>query len=54
LYGKVDRAENNTRGIINLREKAAEVSFAFELGGSRYTVQRRYERLASDPKKRPK
>jgi exonuclease SbcC len=51
LYGKVDRAENNTRGIINLREKAAEVLFTFELGGSRYTVQRRYERLSSDPEK---
>lgn len=49
LYGKVDRADNNTRGIINLREKVAEVSFTFELGGSRYTVQRRYERPAADP-----
>lgn len=49
LYGKVDRAENNTRGIINQREKTAEVSFTFTLGGHRYTVQRSYQRPKSDP-----
>ncbi len=49
LYGKVDRAEHNSRGIINMREKTAEVLFAFELGGVRYQVQRRYERVKGDP-----
>lgn len=49
LYGKVDRAENNARGIINLKEKFAEVSFVFELGGVRYSVQRVYERVKGDP-----
>jgi len=48
LYGKVDRAESSTRGIINQREKSVEVSFSFELGGTRYTVQRRYERPSPD------
>ena len=49
LFGGVDRATNNTRGIINQLEKALEVSFEFELGGSRYQVERRYERNAKDP-----
>ncbi|HHW18986.1 MAG TPA: SMC family ATPase [Firmicutes bacterium] len=49
LYGKVDRAVYDTRGIINQREKYVDVSFSFELGGTRYTVQRRYERSGSDP-----
>ncbi len=52
LYGKVDRAENNAGGIINLKEKFAEVSFVFELGGVRYSVQRVYERVKGDPKAR--
>lgn len=49
LYGKVDRAENNTRGIINQKEKTADISFTFVLGGHQYTVQRLYQRLPSDP-----
>lgn len=49
LYGKVDRAQSGTRGIINQREKHVEVSFSFELGGTRYTVRRRYRRSESDP-----
>lgn len=49
LYGDVDRASNNTRGIINQLEKSLEVSFEFELGGERYLVERRYERNPKDP-----
>lgn len=49
LYGGVDRASNNTRGIINQLEKSLEVSFEFELGGERYLVERRYERNPKDP-----
>ena len=49
LFGSVDRADNNTRGIINQLEKALEVSFEFELGGDRYRVERLYERRAKDP-----
>lgn len=49
LYGKVDRADRNSRGIINLKERIAEVAFTFELGGISYTVQRRYERTSDDP-----
>lgn len=49
LYGTVDRAAYGTQGIINMQENAAEVSFTFELGGSRYEVSRRYVRPANDP-----
>lgn len=49
LYGGVDRASNNTRGIINQLEKSLEVSFEFDLGGERYLVERRYERNPKDP-----
>lgn len=49
LYGGVDRASNNTRGIIHQLEKSLEVSFEFELGSCRYTVERRYERNPKDP-----
>lgn len=34
LYGKVDRADNTTRGIINLREKAAK-PYCFEMVSTR-------------------
>ena len=49
LYGEVDRATNNTRGIIHQLENVLEVSFEFELGGRRYLVERRYERNPKDP-----
>ncbi|MGE5605156.1 MAG: AAA family ATPase, partial [Bacteroidota bacterium] len=49
LYGGVDRASNNTRGIINQLEKLLEVSFEFELGRERYLVERRYDRNPKDP-----
>jgi exonuclease SbcC len=48
LYGGVDRASNNTRGIINQLEKSLEVSFQFELGEDRYLVERRYDRNPKD------
>lgn len=48
LYGSVDRASNNTRGIINQLEKALDASFQFELGGDGYQVDRRYERKSKD------
>lgn len=48
LYGGVERASNNTRGIVNQLEKALEVSFEFELGESRYRVERRYDRNPKD------
>ncbi len=49
LYGGVDRASNNTRGIIHQLEKSLEVSFEFELGADRYRVERRYDRNPKDP-----
>lgn len=49
LYGEVDRATNNTRGIIHQLEKNLEVSFEFELGEERYLVERRYDRNPKDP-----
>jgi DNA repair protein SbcC/Rad50 len=49
LYGGVDRASNNTRGIIHQLERTLEVSFEFELGGIRYLVERHYERNPKDP-----
>ncbi len=49
LYGGVDRASNNTRGIIHQLEKTLEVSFEFELGGDRYLVERLYNRNPKDP-----
>jgi len=49
LYGAVDRASNNTRGIIHLQEQALTVAFEFALGGCRYLVERRYERNGKDP-----
>jgi exonuclease SbcC len=49
LYGSIERASNNTRGIIHQLENALEVFFEFELGDSRYLVERRYERNPKDP-----
>lgn len=48
LFGTVDRAPRKTYGIINQLESAADISFTFELGGQRYTAQRRYERSKED------
>ncbi|RSL33380.1 SMC family ATPase [Salibacterium salarium] len=48
LYGKVERAPNNTHGIINQAEDELFVSFSFELGqkgnASKYMVERTYKR----------
>lgn len=49
LFGAVDRSPRNVRGIINQQEDSAEVSFTFELGGTEYTVQRRYDKNRNDP-----
>lgn len=46
LYGEVERASNNTQGIVNNNENQAEVSFTFQLGTGeqqkKYCVQRSY------------
>ncbi|WP_027408995.1 AAA family ATPase [Anoxybacteroides tepidamans] len=48
LYGNVERAANNTHGIMNHAEKELAVSFTFELvnanGRKRYTVERSFKR----------
>lgn len=48
LFGKVERASNNTTGILNHAEDRLSVSFTFELrnasGAKRYTVERSYKR----------
>ncbi|MDQ0339677.1 exonuclease SbcC [Caldalkalibacillus uzonensis] len=48
LYGKVERAANNTQGIINHAEDQLAVSFTFELnnaqGSKRYRVERSFKR----------
>ncbi|MFB4165883.1 AAA family ATPase [Alteribacillus sp. JSM 102045] len=48
LYGKVERALNNTQGIINQAENSLSVSFTFELGhkgnSSTYLVERKFIR----------
>jgi len=49
LYGTVDRAVSNTRGIINQNEDELHVSFSFELGDNRYVVERTFGRSSSDP-----
>lgn len=49
LYGGVDRASNNTRGIIHQLEKSLEVAFQFQLGEERFLVERRYDRNPKDP-----
>lgn len=49
LYGGVDRATNNTRGIIHQLEKSLGVSFQFALGEEFYLVERLYNRNPKDP-----
>lgn len=48
LYGKVERAQNNTQGIMNHAENTLSVSFTFEIGTEktkrRYRVERTYKR----------
>ncbi|HET7616239.1 MAG TPA: AAA family ATPase, partial [Bacillales bacterium] len=45
LFGKVERANNNTQGIMNHGEDNLSVSFTFELGGrQKYRVDRTYKR----------
>ncbi|MDQ0246554.1 exonuclease SbcC [Bacillus fengqiuensis] len=48
LYGKVERAANNTQGILNHAEKELHVAFTFELENAenkyRYTVERSFKR----------
>ncbi|MEH7235543.1 SMC family ATPase [Bacillus sp. JJ1562] len=48
LYGKVERASNNTHGILNHAENQLHVSFIFELenanGAKRYMVERSFKR----------
>ncbi|WP_347550839.1 SMC family ATPase [Pseudalkalibacillus hwajinpoensis] len=45
LYGKVERATNNTQGIMNHAEDTLSVSFTFALGEKlRYQVERSYKR----------
>lgn len=49
LYGKVERAPNNTQGIMNHAENTLSVSFTFEIGqgdsSRRYRVERTYKRV---------
>ena len=48
LYGKVERASNNTQGILNHAEDQIFVSFTFELrnakGATQYRVERSFKR----------
>ncbi|MDQ0255166.1 exonuclease SbcC [Evansella vedderi] len=48
LYGKVERAPNNTQGILNHAEDTLAVSFTFQLGhggrAKRYEVERTFKR----------
>ncbi|MFT4414879.1 SbcC/MukB-like Walker B domain-containing protein [Fredinandcohnia humi] len=48
LYGKVERASNNTHGILNHAEDKLHVSFTFELenaqGSKRYMIERSFKR----------
>jgi exonuclease SbcC len=44
LYGKVERAANGTRGILNQSEQTLSVSFTFELTGAEGTQRFRVER----------
>lgn len=48
LYGTVERANNNTQGIMNHAEDQIQVSFTFELrnaeGAIRYKVERSFKR----------
>ncbi|MEH7386720.1 SMC family ATPase [Bacillus sp. JJ1521] len=48
LYGKVERASNNTHGILNHAENQLHVTFTFELenakGTKRYMIERSFKR----------
>ncbi|QFT88310.1 Nuclease SbcCD subunit C [Bacillus sp. THAF10] len=48
LYGKVERASNNTQGIMNHAENVVDVSYLFELenakGKKRFKVERTFKR----------
>ncbi len=48
LYGKVERASNNTQGIMNHAENQLSVSFTFELANAkstkRYRIERKFKR----------
>ncbi|MCA0172369.1 AAA family ATPase [Bacillus sp. RAR_GA_16] len=44
LYGKVERATNNTQGIMNHAEDTLSVSFTFALSDLSYRVERTYKR----------
>lgn len=48
LYGKVERASNNTQGIMNHAENLVQVGFLFELenanGKQRFNVERTFKR----------
>jgi exonuclease SbcC len=50
LYGTVERANNNTQGIMNHAEDQIQVSFTFELGNAhgstRYRVERSFKRTS--------
>ncbi|MFX3616833.1 MAG: AAA family ATPase [Sporolactobacillus sp.] len=51
LYGTVERAANNTQGILNQLEDQLAVGFTFELNGAqtkRYRVERSYKRIKDD------
>ncbi|WP_139692922.1 AAA family ATPase [Sporolactobacillus terrae] len=48
LYGTVERAANNTSGILNQLEQQLSVGFTFELSGDctvRYRAERSYKRM---------
>lgn len=47
LYGKVERATNNTQGIMNMNADQLSVSFAFALGERLFRVERSYRRSSS-------
>lgn len=48
LYGEVERAAHDTKGIINLEEKQCVVDFTFLLGDKKYCAQRVLERKKDD------
>ncbi|WP_026672687.1 AAA family ATPase [Alkalihalobacterium bogoriense] len=52
LYGKVERATNNTQGIMNHAEDLVFVSFTFELsnqeGAKRFQVERSFKRTGDN------
>jgi len=44
LYGKVERAERGTQGIINQNEEKVYVQFTFMVGGRKFTAERTYKK----------